>query len=394
MIKTDTTPRVPLAPLTALRFFAALAILVHHCNGLFWPAASLGPLDAGVSFFFVLSGFILTYVHRHGVQPLDRRAFYRARIARLWPLHLCCLLLTILLLRVPEPFNPGVLAANALMLHAWIPLDRYFFSYNYASWSISTELFFYLAFPFLVTCSRPALWRTLLTALGVVLAIDLFCHWQHLLPWDVTHDRLSSTGLLYSDPLARLPEFVAGVLAGASFVERDAAPGTPSAVRWTMIEISAIGLFIGGFLYFRTLATLLAHRLMAVLAAAGVPATARFDAALVAPPGLPVRAVGLEWMSHVGLAPFAVLLIVVFAYRRGAVSRWLSHPWLVFLGEVSFALYLVHQVALRFLQQHFTRFGPVGFAIYTAGVLAIACALHLLVEKPARALLTRRLAAA
>ncbi len=382
-----TTKRKPLAPLTALRFFAALAILIHHCNGLFWPAAALGPLDAGVSFFFVLSGFILTYVYRDA-GPISLRHFYRARIARIWPLHLCCLLLAILLLTIPEPFNPGVLAANALMLHAWIPLDRYFFSYNYASWSISTELFFYLAFPFLVTCSRPALWRVLLLSFGMVLAIDLYCHWQHLLPWDVTRDRLSSTGLLYSDPLARLPEFVAGLLAGTWFLDRRAADHPPLA-RWTVIELGAIGVFIAGFLYFRDLATLLAHRLMVTLEGAGVSLAQEFDAALAAPPGLPVRAVGLEWMRHVGLAPFAVLLIVVFAHQRGAVSRWLAQPWMVFLGEASFAVYLVHQVALRFVQQHFTRFGLVGFALYTAAVVAIACALHLLVEKPARALLAR-----
>lgn len=84
---TDARPAVQhLAALTALRFPAALAILIHHCNGVFWPAAELGPLDAGVSFFFVLSGYILTHVYGGRViGPNALRRFHVARIARIWP---------------------------------------------------------------------------------------------------------------------------------------------------------------------------------------------------------------------------------------------------------------------------------------------------------------------
>lgn len=210
--------RPALAALTSLRFFAALAIVIHHCNGVFWTAADLGPLDAGVSFFFVLSGFILTYMYHDTVaEKFDWRRFYTARFARIWPLHVVCLILTIAFVTVPEPFDGGVLVANSLMLHAWIPFDRYFFSYNYASWSISTELFFYLLFPFVLQSS--ATWRyALLTfSLATVMAFVLWGATAHLPVWDTAGNHLSSTGMLYTNPLARFAEFLLGVIGGRFF---------------------------------------------------------------------------------------------------------------------------------------------------------------------------------
>ncbi len=65
--------------LTSLRFFAAIAIVVHHSNGIFWNAADLGALDVGVSFFFALSGFILTYVY-HDMEGNKRDVLMYLRI--------------------------------------------------------------------------------------------------------------------------------------------------------------------------------------------------------------------------------------------------------------------------------------------------------------------------
>jgi peptidoglycan/LPS O-acetylase OafA/YrhL len=63
--------------LTALRFFAAFAILIHHAKGNFFPPEFLAglPLDAGVTFFFVLSGFILSHVIRKKEFAEDCRGF-------------------------------------------------------------------------------------------------------------------------------------------------------------------------------------------------------------------------------------------------------------------------------------------------------------------------------
>ena len=353
-----------LPALTSLRFLAALAIVIHHCNGVFWPAADLGPLDAGVSFFFVLSGFILTYVYVDSLRSqFAWRHFYRARIARIWPLHLFCLFATVIFVKVPEPFDPAVLLANGLMLHAWIPLDRYFFSYNYPAWSISTELFFYLMLPLLI---RAAAWQryvVLALALATVLALAQIGAAAHLPVWNTSGNHLSSTGLLYTNPLARFSEFLVGIICEMRWVKKGAdAP----AEKWlgTLIECAAVGVFALAFgFYLHDGATLTASHWM---------------------PDTPLRALLGEWLSHVGLTPFAAVLIMVFAHHRGWLSHVLSQRWLVFLGEISFALYLVHQIALRWLQQQGGHFTLLDFGLFLICITVLATVLHLGIEKPVR----------
>lgn len=362
-------PKKPaLEALTSLRFFAALAIVVHHCNGVFWPTADLGPLDAGVSFFFVLSGFILAYVyHDPSAERFAWRRFYVARLARIWPLHLVCLLLMIAFVKVPEPFDAGVLLANGLMLHAWIPFDRVFFSYNYASWSISTELFFYLLFPFVLRCGQWMRIALLVFFLAIVLALAIYVAAEQLPVWDTTGNELSSTGLLYSHPLARCAEFLIGVIGGTYFMRRSRF-GAPW--RWTMIECVVCAAVMLGFVFFWRGGHVLSGSLL------------HLDSQTLA--------LLNEWISHVGLAPFAALLIFIFAHQRGYVSRGLSQRWFVFLGEMSFALYLVHQLSLRWLQQLATHLNLLSFGGYMFGIIGLASALHVVVEKPARQWLTRR----
>ena len=138
--------------LTSLRVFAAMLIVIHHCvpkeHLLKVPVLRGMCLDHGVSFFFVLSGFILTYVY-HGMQPTGYRDFFVARFARLWPAHIATLALGFILGSY-SPGNGVYLALNAAMLQSWWPVSPCYFSYNALSWSISTEFAFYLAFPFLI----------------------------------------------------------------------------------------------------------------------------------------------------------------------------------------------------------------------------------------------------
>ena len=355
-----------LPALTSLRFFAALAIVVHHCNGVFWPAAELGPLDAGVSFFFVLSGFVLTYVYADLPSTAAAwRGFYRARLARIWPLHSVCLLLTICLVATPEPFNPLALCANLLLVHAWLPWDRLFFSYNYVSWSISTELFFYLFLPVLLTWRSRWLWLGM--ALSVCVAIALACasDWFDLETWQTGGNEISATGLLYSNPLTRAVEFLLGIASARLFMRRRSAPyGTIA--RGTLFELASTAAFAVGFV---------------LVAAAG-------KTGLVDHAGPVLKTLATEWVQHVALAPLAACLIYVFAHPTGAIARILSHRALVYAGEISFALYLVHQLLLRALQSRVAHPGAIAFAGYLVVCLLAAVLLHGLVERPARRWLT------
>lgn len=81
-----------------------------------------------------------------------------ARFARLWPAHAATLILSVILLARPNATgtDPVVLFANVTMVHAWIPIWDYFFSYNSVSWSISTEAGFCLLFPLVLLNLEPA----------------------------------------------------------------------------------------------------------------------------------------------------------------------------------------------------------------------------------------------
>ena len=95
-------------PLTSVRFFAASLVLIHHSVGIFLPAFSAkeahlargdiaGILSlafpVSVSFFFLLSGYVLSYVYLHDGQTVDKSKFFAARLARLYPLYFVMLIL-------------------------------------------------------------------------------------------------------------------------------------------------------------------------------------------------------------------------------------------------------------------------------------------------------------
>ncbi|MBV4474634.1 acyltransferase family protein [Pseudomonas botevensis] len=158
MLSANSKPIENLKPLTSLRFFAAFMIVIWH-SVMFYPWFSGVPsfLTHGVSFFFVLSGFILTHVYTSKKQS-GYFGFIRDRLARLWPVHVFALCFLVTFVR-PDAitfngegfFDKSVqLGLNLTLMQSIFPFQKVMFSWNSVSWSISTEVFFYLAFPFLV----------------------------------------------------------------------------------------------------------------------------------------------------------------------------------------------------------------------------------------------------
>ena len=158
--------REQLHPLTSIRFFAAAMIVVLHSQKRVFniPEDFLGgfPLDEGVALFFVLSGFIMTYVYPEVRGREARWRFIVARVARIYPLHLFMLAVLFLLLPMEEIFiydsgtaeRIAIVVSNALLVQNWIPFIQYYFGTNGVTWSISTEMFFYAAFLWLIVDLR------------------------------------------------------------------------------------------------------------------------------------------------------------------------------------------------------------------------------------------------
>jgi len=154
--------------LTGLRFLAASAIVLHHLRGSFGFPYIDWPLGNAVSFFFVLSGFILAHVYGQIEDSAGLQRFWRARFARIWPLHAVTFAFAWAVLDPGFPAAPWV--ANAFLVQSWIPIQEFYFSYNAVSWSISTEVFLYLAFPLLLfRLSRTWHWKLALAFLLVLI---------------------------------------------------------------------------------------------------------------------------------------------------------------------------------------------------------------------------------
>jgi peptidoglycan/LPS O-acetylase OafA/YrhL len=168
-----------LASLTPLRGIAALWVVIFHFCWYFpgvHPERYTGAVYKGylaVDMFFVLSGFVITHVYKEGfahrVTGRRYREFLKARVARIYPLHITVLLLFVATATAERAanyalrgsFEPipllgerslGGLLANLVMLQGLWAREL---SWNDPSWSISLEFLAYLLFPLLF----PLLWR-------------------------------------------------------------------------------------------------------------------------------------------------------------------------------------------------------------------------------------------
>lgn len=364
-----------LKPLTSLRFIAAGMICLLHAVAYF-PWAKLQiignfPLSQGVSFFFVLSGFILTHVYT--VKQLSFRHFVVARLARLWPVHLVTCLLVIFFIRLDAAQPPGsgwfdpwlVLGFNLTLTHSMVPFANYVFSWNSVSWSISTEMFFYLLFPFLLLHLR-RFWPLQIAAgvLLILLYVPLVS-WFDIPLRPTRMESLSVTFLTYSSFLFRFFEFSLGMCAYLAWVRLSEARLTRG--RDQALEILALLVF--------------------ALFAAGL-----YDAMVQA--AAPSRVMTM-WVSSAGFSFAFAAIIIAFANGGGWMGRALSWSPFVWLGEISFALYMVHQPIMRWLILRHTDGKmemPGPFLVFGACLLAAAL-LHHLVEIPARNAILRRMAA-
>ena len=289
--------------LTGLRFFAAFLVLMHHFTNfaqlpLIWRWAGFG--TTGVSFFFVLSGFVLTW----SFVPSDTAPrFYWRRFARVWPLHFVTTLLAIpvfYMWRDVQMEWTGVIL-SVFLLHAWVPTASTYFAGNPASWSLSCELFFYAIHPFIVRRTLAAALAALIAATAVVL-VALYVVADLAIDWPA---RIAGW-LLYISPLFRVGEFLVG-MALASAIRRG--------VRIPIGIIPAVTMLGAWFVLYYDVAPHLSATLQIVIADLSYPAMAVLY-------GLLIAAAAQRDLS-----------------RRPSLLR--SKP-MVLLGQWSYALYLVH----------------------------------------------------
>lgn len=287
-------------PLTSLRFIFALMVFAAHCYVIYPHFSHFLYKEGfvGVSFFFVLSGFIIAYNYQRKIKckEVSRREFWVARFARIYPLHLATLILSLLTggyLLATNWDTVLIFVSQLFLVHPFVPQMDYFFSFNSPSWSLGCEQLFYFLFPFL------ALWLGNTHRLIGLLALTSFIVIGGM--YFTPEEQIRA--YWYVNPLTRLPDFLIGMLI---FQLYDKRVNDWSVNRATWLEIGAIILFVV-FYY---------------LGSAGVlPKVYRYSVYY----WLPISAV-----------------LYVFAINKGRISRFLSNKYLVIGGEISFAMYLIH----------------------------------------------------
>lgn len=342
--------------LTSLRFFAAAMIVLLHMDGTFWPTVGLQGFTTGVSFFFILSGFILRLVYGELHSAAEIRSFYVARIARIWPMHFLSTLVLVLAAGEALP-SWNILAANLLLVQSWVPHPDWYFSMNGVAWSISTEFAFYAVFPIL-SWKLEKTWRVkVLFTVGGIVACALI--YPLMRPENSADALLVLAGLLYINPISRVFEFLVGILA-ATVYKKVRATVSGGRVVWTAAELLVC----------------------VIVAACVMRAWPTYQAIEPFSPQL------AEWILQSGQFWALSLLIFVFAIGRGALSWWLSSRPFVFLGEISFAMYMLHQVVIKAMETHLRDFmfdqPALSTAVYLVVVLLSSSAAFVLFEKPTR----------
>lgn len=332
-------PQAPLAQLTSLRFFAALLVLFSHLvflehsgnaflSGLYDLFFRQG--TCGVTFFFILSGFILTHAYERALKEgeIPVATYLFRRVMRVFPLHLMVgsAFLAYLLLK-QDAIVWRAVPLNFALLHSWFMDPLIHYSLNGPSWSLSDELFFYLLFPLLVKANARLLQWLFLAGMLAILAGACFAAlyvdgYSPFADW-----------IFYVFPVTRLFEFIAGMLLCRA---------------WR----AGIG---------RSWATSGTEMLLVLLIAAVMVSVEWF-------------AVPLVFRYQLAFLPPMAALILVFAHGGGIFSRLLRNRTLQLLGEASFALYLIHRPMITFLERWAGRGAASDSGLAAAMLLLAVCA--------------------
>ena len=318
--------------LTALRAFAAFYVFTDHLALFNILGHGQLPMRIGFSavcFFFIISGFVLTW----GASDMAAASFYRRRIARIYPSYLFVLIVAMLMpVNVGNgPVNAKTGAITAGLVQSWAIHDPNTpFAVNGVSWSLSCEAFFYLAFPLLVRffIRLQPKWRWGL-ALG----------WWALCSIYVLHGGQRDFPVDYTNPLVRSSEFIVGIVAALE-VRRG----------WRLRPWAA-----------------------ALIGAGALGGTAVVSKAIPSP--------------NVPMAPLFFVIVVMCAQLDLSKDRgFLRARWLVYAGEVSYCFYLVQLVVILNLRS------SVGTGQGAAlALLAVTCAsavvIHHVIERPCQRLI-------
>jgi peptidoglycan/LPS O-acetylase OafA/YrhL len=370
---------IKLDQLTGWRFIAAFGVVLCHFSEFLFPNQpqvflSLWKGMANfVGFFFILSGFILAYNYQAKMVAgkTTVRSFLVARFARIYPALIFSLVISIpafltinYKLHTPVASFLAYSLSSVLLIKTWLPFANWdgISAWNAPTWSIETEFFFYLCFPFLIRPlskltmrSNISLWIALVGLMtGAAASFDIFAPRPGIEPF------FGAFELLHSSPYFCVFEFILGIL--TFNIAKNLPKQTLSYVRDNSRWIFA--LLVGSYLGLNVI----------------LPVMSRFH----------------------GIPAIVFCGAILLSYTSPVPLKFLQTPKFLYLGETSYSLYLLHSPVLGLFLLAAKIFGPLGYlkqelpplfailAIATSFGLAALC--HKFVEVPWRTKIIRKLA--
>ena len=382
-----TTPsRTAFIPaLTGIRFFAVFHIFLYHLwvlysmqkpKGYEMLMADFGSLPSvlitffshgyfSTSFFFMLSGFILSYLYwgKNGELCMPKKQFWFLRFARVYPIHIIIMLITITLMWGMMAEHNGSLAVTLLsalatltLVQAWIP--AWVPMWSWPTWAISALVFLYLIMPWLMhwlgQCSRKT--QMILLALMPIISLIPTIIFALITPAGVDLKQSASI-FLGSTPLFWVAHFVAGMLLCKLF-ELSRFNGnnqnstmrspSPSASLWAWGDLALVAV---------------------ITIACVVEAPEPFK----------------YFLRHGLLMPLFMVIIVDLARGRGLAARLFALRLPVFLGETAFSIFIWQNLIMVFCWMSIRinpEYGDKNTLFAVVGMMLVALISTFLIEKP------------
>lgn len=297
--------------LNSLRFLAFTGVFFHHLN---YPG---GVGSTCVTFFFILSGFVLAYKYSNEFKSLDVarvKKFYLKRLKNLYPIYFLTLLASIPITLYTKLVNENLLDAilNTFLLQSYLPRGIKIFSFNSVGWVISTEFFFYLAFPIIIFILNKLKVVNNPMRIGIIgLIIILLNLALSFYIGGSMHAYSFGWWFIYISPYFRVLDFITGIIIALIFkILALKVVVKIGSNLFSLLEFVAIGFFVVSYML--------------------LPFFNQY----------PSITMGVYFV------PALSFIIFIFAFQKGIFSNLLLNTYLVILGGASYEFFMIHQLVI------------------------------------------------
>ena len=318
-MKDAQSSRTRIDSLQALRALAFLGIFFFHANFFIgWP-------ELGVSIFYVMSGFLMTYRYENTeltTTPKKCLAFSLNKIKKLYPLHIitmiCAVILSVIAI-VNEGLQikaiirlVGEIVLNVTLLQTWVPHRNINASLNGVAWYLSVTVFLYFVFPWIKKIIERSSTKKLLIISGFVLIAEiLLC-----IPFIKILGNNSPIYIwfMYCFPVFRLGDFFIGCVLKRVFFEWNL--NSIGMTKATICEVLTAAITVLVIIWFKQ-----QHSNIFLLALH-------------------------NWTTV--FIPLAAIWVMLFAAKRGLLTKILSNKIIIFVGNISAFAFLIHFVITQY----------------------------------------------